>query len=745
MSVVAGEFESIVVESKVASSREAGDSPVHRSVSEDHRETRRRSKCPAEASEISSGRRNRRIARSRSFLFRSVSDGFGFHIRPDQPQTQHGDSSGNNVLDQPSKRDGLGSTSRPFSFNPSITEERENSDVADSDDIQSVLSNPTRLLEKQMKLAELIVSSIHADSTEPHRFGHKRALSTRFSEQRQRSTKFESFFDLTRPRLKYIFNILDRLSTQKSRGIVDYQNVREGLRDAGIEVRDQDSFRELLSAIDMDLDGGITFNEFEVVVQSLKMAALFKANYGHYFNLLSKSKESFEDAGHNFECFNYNASHCEQVLIGPGNVKDFMYKPRDGHYPNRWIKVQLPNAFVMKALSVKYRLHPLSLEDVLVSDPSSRAKVDVYENHYLITLPIITVAVYEHSGDSTIRPVGYGTFGTNSVLSREPSVFSRRNSFNPVNRFGDPGAHSGSPSFRRGMPWWRRWLPWSRSGSATERPLSGDREYVELEDENRSPPVIEAETLVDDDYIVPVGYSVPKLKKVNAFVVMLRPELTTVITAVPKLEETITEVRGGFVKMSPKNGDIFETTARELNYSYSKLRSSNCFYVMYSLVDAVVDSYFPIVTELDICLQKIRQSVRTYHRRRSSRRQHINFSRLYHELIGELAQLQRWLIPLQRVLGHFTKERSQNTLAENEEQDAIDDECRIHLADVLDNLNQLLDDIQGIIEGAKQVKEEHRQAVDTNMTKTMTGLTIIATIFLVCLYFLRCKVIVSCL
>ena len=69
------------------------------------------------------------------------------------------------------------------------------------------------------------------------------------------------------------------------------------------------------------------------------------------------------------------------------------YSPRQEAYPQRWIHVTAPASFTLKALSIKYRIHPLAVEDALMNDQHIRAKVDSYDNHLFLVLPVLSINV----------------------------------------------------------------------------------------------------------------------------------------------------------------------------------------------------------------------------------------------------------------------------------------------------------------------------------------------------------------
>ena len=60
------------------------------------------------------------------------------------------------------------------------------------------------------------------------------------------------------------------------------------------------------------VDGGITFNEFETVIQSIKMAHLFR------------EQEKNPTEVPNFRCLNYNVAKCDPQIVTNETIAEFM-------------------------------------------------------------------------------------------------------------------------------------------------------------------------------------------------------------------------------------------------------------------------------------------------------------------------------------------------------------------------------------------------------------------------------------
>jgi hypothetical protein len=140
----------------------------------------------------------------------------------------------------------------------------------------------------------------------------------------------------------------------------------------------------------------IMYRAFEKAVQSLKLAHLFKENpyssdstsstWVHSSNEneqkvtalrvhtgphqqkqgisvmtpTSRARQALSMLG----CIDYNTTRFAQV-VAHNDLRKFMYSGRASWAYNRWIDMPLVDPFLVKALTIKYRLHPLAVENLL--------------------------------------------------------------------------------------------------------------------------------------------------------------------------------------------------------------------------------------------------------------------------------------------------------------------------------------------------------------------------------------------
>ena len=202
---------------------------------------------------------------------------------------------------------------------------------------------------------------------------------------------FESAFDLTPERLQSIFDMFDN----DGDGLISYEELRQGLEfhtagNSQAQIDDR-SFATIVKELDMDDSGDISFAEFVDGIQLLLLQSL-----------VAPSTEE----GALIEALDYNTNKLERrLVIGsrgsksfsvhyPMSLNEFYFQKRPDWAETRWINVVVPvgtaASSTMNRLAVKYRLHPLAVEDSLSS--VQRPKAELYANlHYFLMFPVFCI------------------------------------------------------------------------------------------------------------------------------------------------------------------------------------------------------------------------------------------------------------------------------------------------------------------------------------------------------------------
>ncbi len=143
-----------------------------------------------------------------------------------------------------------------------------------------------------------------------------------------------------------------------------------------------------------------------------------------------------------------------------------------------------------------------------------------------------------------------------------------------------------------------------------------------------------------------------------------------------------------------------------------RIRELGADYLAYSLLDAIVDGYFPIIEELGGRLEDLDSAVLA-----RSGRDHLE--RL-HRLRGDLLGLRKNLWPQREAIHSLIREPHP----------LVTEETQLFLRDCYDHTVQLLDVVETYRELCADLREYHYAQVSTRTNDVMKVLTIISTIFM---------------
>jgi Mg2+ and Co2+ transporter CorA len=291
-------------------------------------------------------------------------------------------------------------SSRDMKLDQSLKSSIATKETRDSNNLHSVRTKYTftdnTFDENQLEdLKHFLFDSLTYDQSSPPGRGFGRSNEMR----RLASTKslevgsiFQTGFDLTEDRLRRQFNSLDG----SRNGLISYEDLKVGLAKHGVELGlsniDDRTFKALVRYLDADQSGGITFPEFSEGIRLLMVRSLLQKYH---------SSRRMNDKVLT-EIFDYNSLNLNRyVLKGIGQVQtkvsfvvsaqpmiDFFLHHRGDEVSVRWINITGKRASkMMKLMALKYRLHPIALEDALEST-MHRPKADSYDGHYFIMVPV---------------------------------------------------------------------------------------------------------------------------------------------------------------------------------------------------------------------------------------------------------------------------------------------------------------------------------------------------------------------
>ncbi len=159
-------------------------------------------------------------------------------------------------------------------------------------------------------------------------------------------------------------------------------------------------------------------------------------------------------------------------------------------------------------------------------------------------------------------------------------------------------------------------------------------------------------------------------------------------------------------------GDVFEQIRDRIRNAKGKIRKMGADYLMYALLDAIVDGYFGILEKIGDKIESMEEelvndpSQRTLHQ--------------IHNLKREMVFLRRSVWPLRESISGL--ERSESAL--------IKETTGLYLRDVYDHTIQVIDTVESFRDMISGMLDIYLSSISNRMNAVMKVLTIIATIFI---------------
>lgn len=159
-------------------------------------------------------------------------------------------------------------------------------------------------------------------------------------------------------------------------------------------------------------------------------------------------------------------------------------------------------------------------------------------------------------------------------------------------------------------------------------------------------------------------------------------------------------------------GDCFDPVRERIRGARGRIRDAGADYLAYTLIDAVIDSYFPVMDRFVEHLDKLEDEVTI----------HVNpaVTEQIHEIRNDLLLLRRSIRPHREALNELVRDLHP----------LISNETRVFLRDCYDHTVQLIDLLEVYREMCNDLRDYYLSLVSNRMNEVMKVLTIIATIFI---------------
>ena len=159
-------------------------------------------------------------------------------------------------------------------------------------------------------------------------------------------------------------------------------------------------------------------------------------------------------------------------------------------------------------------------------------------------------------------------------------------------------------------------------------------------------------------------------------------------------------------------GDCLEPVRERLRKGTGQLRSRPAGYLMYAIIDSVVDHYFPFLEQVGEVVEQLEDEVMSNPTRQTLSR--------VHDIKRGLLDVRRSIWPLRDVINGLIRDESP----------LLGDVAKLYLRDCYDHAVQVLDVVETYRELAGGLMDFYLSSVSNKMNEVMKVLTIIATIFI---------------
>ncbi|GMF20993.1 unnamed protein product [Phytophthora fragariaefolia] len=431
----------------------------------------------------------------------------------------------------------------------------------------------------------------------------------------------DPYFDVTPSRLRVAFEG----AGPEGDGELSYEGFRAALETLGIRCSDDAVFLKLVQSIDRQSCGWITLQQFDAAVHRLKLMHMFDEGTVPEMRTIGYQQASMSVS-------DFSSTKLQSFVLRQENLHEFFTAHRPDWVKVRWINLDGRDSLNLKRLAIKYRLHPLAIEDTI--EGHERPKFDRYDGHLFLVFPVLRLQLMPDKGL-------------------------------PLQRKRNRLYSSTHASDSRGTP----------------LPTFGKERRASL---HRNMSFTTEDTTDDDEDPLKVW-----IEHVFIFVV----DNDTVIT-----------VKDG------GDSDIWTELNRRLAVPYSKLRHNDANFLVYSVLDVIVDQVTNVVDSITECLIELENQL--------DQERHRFELRSLRLLKNELFRLPRLLKPAREVLKNIIESKD------------FDATVTDYVRDVHDHIVQVLDDIEQQLQMCRQLTEEYRDAKANQMNYVIYTLTVVTTVFL---------------
>ncbi len=166
------------------------------------------------------------------------------------------------------------------------------------------------------------------------------------------------------------------------------------------------------------------------------------------------------------------------------------------------------------------------------------------------------------------------------------------------------------------------------------------------------------------------------------------------------------------ITLQERKGDVFDPIRARLKNSNGKIRTMGADYLLYALLDAIVDNYFIMLEKIGDKIEGLEEELM---KNSTTETMHS-----IHKLKREILFLRKYIWPLREIINELQKTES----------NFLNESSSIYFRDVYDHIIQVINTVETFRDMVTGMIDLYLSNVSNKMNEVMKVLTIIATIFI---------------
>jgi len=166
------------------------------------------------------------------------------------------------------------------------------------------------------------------------------------------------------------------------------------------------------------------------------------------------------------------------------------------------------------------------------------------------------------------------------------------------------------------------------------------------------------------------------------------------------------------ISFQETEGDVFNFVRERIRKAKGRIRKSGCDYLVYALIDAIVDHYFLVLEKMGEKIELLEEAL--LDDTQTETLQSI------HRLKREMIFFRKQVWPIREILSTLMKE----------EASLIQETTQIFIRDLYDHTIQVMDTIESFRDVLSGLQDLYLSTISNRMNEVMKVLTIMATIFI---------------